>query len=67
MSSERSSSNLSKEAEEDAEGLGVVARVDVVVEPEVEEGARLELVVVVESVDDTDAGFLNTRARVSKE
>ena len=59
MSRESSSSNLSNEAEEEAEGLGVVARVDVAVEPEVDEGAKVELVVV-ENVDDMDSGLVST-------
>lgn len=59
VSRESSSSNLSNEAEEEAEGLGVVARVDVAVEPEVDEGAKVELAVV-ENVDDMDSGLVST-------
>lgn len=51
---------MSKVADED-EGAGVVARVEVVVELEDDEGARLDAVVVVESVEDTEAAKVNDR------
>lgn len=60
VSRERRSSNLSKVADED-EGAGVVARVGVVVELEDDEGARLDAVVVVESVEDTEAAKVSDR------